>query len=159
MIDLLNTIDNLKIRANKVTINKIENLKLTLNKLKDSYVLKNPIHIYEVKEQMLDNLIDKANSIILNVIEKKSVNLNHLKQSYILNNPQKLFESSNNTLNKYIEKLEVLNPLSTLKRGYTIVKKDNKAINNINKLRVKDNISIIFNKGIVNASILDIKEN
>lgn len=159
MIDLLNNIDNLKIRASKITLNKIENLKLILHKLSDSYVLKNPLNIYQMKEQLLDSLIDKANSIILNIIEKKSDYLNHLKQSYILNNPNKLFEFKNNILNKYIEKLEVLNPLNTLKRGYTIVKINDKAIVNIKKIKIDNQINIIFNDGIVEANVLGIKEN
>jgi exodeoxyribonuclease VII large subunit len=159
IIDLLNNIDNLKIRASKITLNKIENLKLILHKLSDSYVLKNPLNIYQMKEQLLDSLIDKANSTVLNIIEKKNDYLNHLKQSYILNNPHKLFESKNNTLNKYIEKLEVLNPLNTLKRGYTIVKINDKAIDNIKKIKLNNQINIIFNDGIVEASVLGIKEN
>jgi exodeoxyribonuclease VII large subunit len=159
IIDLVNNIDNLKIRASKVTLNKIDNLKLVLHKLSDSYVLKNPLNIYQVKEQLLDNLIDKANSTILNILERRNDRLNHIKESYILNNPSKLFENKKHVLNKYIEKLEVLNPLSTLKRGYTIVKINDTAITDIKKLKVNDNINVIFNKGIINANILNIKGN
>jgi exodeoxyribonuclease VII large subunit len=115
--------------------------------------------MYQIKEQLLDSLIDKINGIILNAIEKQNNRLNHLKESYILNNPSKLFENRNHILNKYIEKLEVLNPLNTLKRGYTIVKKDNKAIDDIKKLKLNDSINIIFNKGTATANIVDIKEN
>lgn len=157
--DLLNYIDNFKIRSNKVVLNKIENLKLFLRKLTDSYVLNNPLHIYQVKEQLLDSYIDKANTIILNMLEKRNDRLNHLKDSYILNNPQKLFENKKNILGKYIEKLQVLNPLNTLKRGYTIVKKDNKAISSLKKININDEINIFFNEGIVDARIVDIKEN
>ncbi|MDD2203587.1 MAG: exodeoxyribonuclease VII large subunit [Bacilli bacterium] len=158
MIDLINHIDNFKIRYNKVILNKIDSLKMLLHKLKDSYILNNPIHIYEVKEQLLDNYIEKANTLILNIIDKRKDTLIHLKDSYILNNPDKLFEKPKNNLTKYIEKLEVLNPMNTLKRGYTIVKKEDIAIDNIKKLKVNDNINIIFNKGIVKANIIEIKE-
>lgn len=158
IVDLLNYIDNLKIRANKVTLNKVGNLKLMLHKLKDSYVLNNPLHIYQVKEQLLDSYIEKANAIILNVIGKRSDRLNRLQESYIINNPMKLFDKKKNNLVKYIEKLDVLNPLNTLKRGYSIVKKDNKAIDNIKNLSINDNISVVFDKGIIQANILDIKE-
>jgi exodeoxyribonuclease VII large subunit len=159
MVDLLNYIDNLKIRGNKVILNKIDNLKLLLHKLTDSYVINNPMHIYQVKEQLLDTYIDKANTLMLNMIDKQKDRLKHLSESYILNNPGKLFESTNNMLTKYIEKLKVLNPLNTLKRGYTIVKKDNKAISNIKMLHVKDVIDVVFDKGIIEANIVDIKEN
>lgn len=159
MVDLLNTIDSFKIRASKVVSNKIDNLKITLSKLKDSYVLNNPLHIYQVKEQRLDGLIDKLNSIILNITQKRNDRLNSLLKSYVLNNPKKLFENKNYILSKYIEKLEVLNPLNTLKRGYTIVKKDNKAIDKLNKLKQNDEIEIMFNKGTINATVISIKEN
>ena len=159
MVDLLNTIDSFKIRASKVVSNKIDNLKITLSKLKDSYVLNNPLHIYQVKEQRLDGLIDKLNSIILNITQKRNDRLNSLLKSYVLNNPKKLFENKNYILSKYIEKLEVLNPLNTLKRGYTIVKKDNQAIDKLNKLKQNDEIEIMFNKGTINATVISIKEN
>jgi exodeoxyribonuclease VII large subunit len=159
MVDLLTLIDNLKIRANKVTINKVENLKLALAKIKDSYVLNNPLHIYQVKEQLLDNLIEKINNIIINIINNKVHALNVLKQSYILNNPTKLLERTQYKLNKHIEKLEVLNPLNTLKRGYTIVKKDNKAVDSIKKIKINDKIEIYFNKGLITANVSNIKEN
>ena len=35
-----------------------------LDALRSSYVLKNPLVLYEVKEQKLDNFIDRANTII-----------------------------------------------------------------------------------------------
>jgi exodeoxyribonuclease VII large subunit len=157
--DLLTYIDNLKIRANKVILNKMENLKLRLSKLRDSYVLNNPLHMYQVKEQLLDSLIERANMTITSIIYKRMERLNHLRDSYILNNPLKILDRPKITLNKYIEKLDVLNPLNTLKRGYTIVKKDNQAIYNLKQLNVNDNIDIIFNKGIVNANIIKIEEN
>jgi exodeoxyribonuclease VII large subunit len=135
LVDLLNYIDNLKIRANKSILNKVGSYKIILNKLRNSYVLKNPMGIYQVKEQILDNLIDKLNNNILNIINKYKYNID-----------------------KYIEKLKVLNPLNTLKRGYSIVKKDNKAISSIKKLSKNDNINIILHNGIINANILDIKE-
>lgn len=159
IIDVLNYIDNMKIRASKVLLNKIENIKIVLKKLEDSYVLTNPLRMFEIKEQMLDSYIDKFNSIILNIIDRNNDRLNHIKQSYILNNPSKLLDKPKNKLEKFIEKLEVLNPLNTLKRGYTIVKKDDKAIEKIKDLKINDNIDIMFSKGIINANITNIKEN
>lgn len=157
--DVLTYIDQLKIRASKVILNHIDNLKLTLHQLRDSYVLNNPLHIYQVKEQLLDTYIDKINNIMINAINKHKNYLNYLKDSYILNNPLKLLDKNQHYLTKYIEKLELLNPLNTLKRGYTIVKKDNKVINNIKLLNINDKINVIFNKGNIIADVKEIKEN
>ena len=76
-----------------------------------------------------------------------------------MNNPTKLLERTQYKLNKHIEKLEVLNPLNTLKRGYTIVKKDNKAVDSIKKIKINDKIEIYFNKGLITANVSNIKEN
>lgn len=156
--DLLNIIDTLKIRVNKVINNQISNLSLILDKYKNSYVLNNPIHIYQVKEQLLDSMYDRLNFYITNIIENQKNNINILKNSYILNNPLKLLDKYRYNLNKNMEKLEVLNPLNTLKRGYTIVKKDNQVIDIIN-LKNNDVIDIVFDRGIVTSKIIDIKEN
>ena len=156
--DLLNIIDTLKIKVNKVINNQISNLSLILDKYKNSYVLNNPIHIYQVKEQLLDSMYDRLNFYITNIIENQKNNINILKNSYILNNPLKLLDKYKYNLNKNMEKLEVLNPLNTLKRGYTIVKKDNQVIDIIN-LKNNDVIDIVFDRGIVTSKIIDIKEN
>ena len=103
IIDVLNYIDNMKIRASKVLLNKIENIKIVLKKLEDSYVLTNPLRMFEIKEQMLDSYIDKFNSIILNIIDRNNDRLNHIKQSYILNNPSKLLDKPKNKLEKLLK--------------------------------------------------------
>src|SRR5574344_696886 len=60
--DLLLQIDNYKNRCSKRIKSILDNNKLKFKKLKDSYVLKNPLSLYEIKEQKLDNLIDKLNT-------------------------------------------------------------------------------------------------
>lgn len=135
MIDIINYISQVKIRLNQTMKKRIDFNKILLEKLVNSYVLKKPMAMYEVKEQKLDNLIDRLSINIKNVLDFN-------KNSYV------------NLLNK----LEVLNPLSVLKRGYTVIKKNNKAVSNIKELKLKDNIEINFKKGIVIANIIDIKE-
>lgn len=159
ILDLLNYIENLKIRGSNITQNIIQQLKLRLHKLKDSYVLKNPLNIYQIKEQLLDNLIEKANVSIFNIINKRKDKLNNLKDSYILNNPDKLFDKKKTLIDKYIEKLQVLNPLNTLNRGYAIVKKADKTISDIKIIKPNDNLDIVLNNGILKTNVIDIKEN
>lgn len=51
---------------------------------------------------------------------------------------------------KFLElagKMEPLNPLKILKRGYTITKKDKKVVNSIKKVNLKDKLDIIFYDG------------
>ena len=54
-------INQLTLRTNKCMNNIIEIKKNKLNAIKDSFILKNPLSIYEIKEQKLDMLIDNLN--------------------------------------------------------------------------------------------------
>ena len=181
----------------------IDNKTLILNKLIDSYGLKKPSNIYEVKEQKLDLLIDRTSVSMKNIIEKYNVKLFSLTNNYILNNPNMLYSTKYENLknlyqrlNKEIEiiitnnktkifkiessfvlnnptiiykyreqnlinlisKLEVLNPLNTLKRGYAIVKKDNIVINDIKNISKNDEINIQIKNGNIITKVMKVSE-
>lgn len=133
--DLLKIISQLELRSTKDINDKINTNKKILDKIKASYILSNPMSIYEIKEQKLDNLIDKTNTIFNNYINNK-----------------------NNKYNNLINKLEVLNPLNTLKRGYSITKKDNKVITSIKDINLKDELNITLENGTVTSTVINIKE-
>ena len=59
--DILLELNNYQARFTNSVKNLLNNNKLRLKKLTDSYILKNPLSLYEVKEQHLDNIIDKLN--------------------------------------------------------------------------------------------------
>ncbi len=156
--DLIKLIKQYEIRLNKNTNNLLINNRKILDKIKDSYILKNPMAIYQVKEEKLSNSIEKINTIIFNEIEKNKTKLNLFKNSHILLNPNKILENKNNKYNNLIEKLTVLNPFNTLKRGYAIVKKEDKVVNKVNKIKINDTINIDLYDGNIVSKIIDIKE-
>lgn len=153
--DLLNNIDTYRIRANKTMMNIIHEYKLILSKLKNSYVLKNPMNMYQIKSQHLDYLMDKLNHLILTIIEKKKVSLYVLRNNYLLNNPKMIYEMKFTVLDKLIEKIEVLNPLSTLKRGYSITYKEGKVVYDIEKIAIKDELAIKLKNGLVKTIVVE----
>jgi exodeoxyribonuclease VII large subunit len=62
----------------------------------------------------------------------------------------------NNEKNRYlntINKLEVLNPLLTIKRGYSITKINNKVITSTKDVKSKDKINIEVTDGTINAIV------
>lgn len=156
--DLIKLIKQYEIRLNKNINNLLINNRKILDKIKDSYILKNPMAIYQVKEEKLSNSIEKINTIIFNEIEKNKTKLNLFKNSHILLNPNKILENKNNKYNNLIEKLTVLNPFNTLKRGYAIVKKEDKVVNKVNKIKINDTINIDLYDGNIVSKIIDIKE-
>ncbi len=57
-----------------------------------------------------------------------------------------------------INKLDALNPLLTLKRGYSIVKVDNKVISSIKKVKKDEILNIELEDGMMDAKIINVKE-
>ena len=155
--DLKRLINQMEDRISKNIINKINYNKSYLKKVMDSYILKSPMSIYEVKEEKLSNYIEKAKTIILNMISSNKLKLNNLKESYVLTTPSKIFENKSNKYNHLIEKLDVLNPLNTLKRGYSITKLDGKVLTDIKKVKKGDNININLENGEIDAVVNNIK--
>ena len=135
MSDIINYINQISIRSNQSILSKIENSKLNLSKLIDSYILKNPLSIYEIKEQKLDVIIDKLNTNIKNTIDKYNININNI-----------------------INKLEILNPLNSIKRGYAIVKKEKKVVK-FKEIKKGDKLDIEMANGVISSTVNEVKTN
>ena len=155
---IITYLDTAKTRSYNTLLNIIENNRLKLHKLEDSFVLKRPTAIYEVKEQNLDNLIDKINRIIKVFIDNSKVELFKYQNSYVFNNPEIIYKFKKQNLDNIIGKLEVLNPMNTLKRGYAIVKENNHVISTIAKVKQKQEININLKDGEIIAKVLEVRE-
>ena len=201
IIDYLN---KAKSRSYNAINNIIDTKKIYLSKLQDSYILKKPTNIYEVKEQNLDLLIDRLNRSVINIteiykirlfkstnsyilnnpkmlyytkyenlkninnnlnkdihiiVENNKVRLFKSKNSYILNNPEILYKFKSQNLDKIISKLEVLNPMNTLKRGYSITRQKDKVISSIKDIDEKEKLTINLIDGIILTKIEKVSEN
>ena len=154
--DLLLEINNQKLRLTNSIKRVLESNKLKLQKLNDSYVLKNPLGLYEIKEQKLDNLIDKLNSNINAIIYASSSKLEILKNSMIFKEPSILYENKLKRTNHLIEKLEILNPLNALKRGYSISLKEEKCIASVSDVKINDDIKICLKDGKIKAKVMEV---
>ncbi|MGC9336655.1 MAG: exodeoxyribonuclease VII large subunit [Candidatus Cloacimonadia bacterium] len=65
------------------------------------------------------------------------------------------------TYEKFLElagKMEPLNPLKILQRGYTITKKDKKIISSIKTIKLKDKLEIIFHDGRCKSEVQEIEK-
>ena len=134
-IDLINYIKQLEIRASKSMENIIDVKKSRLNSLINSYVLKNPKNMYEIKSQKLDNLVDK-----LNIYIKRNLN------------------DKNNRFINILNKLDALNPINTIKRGYSITKSKDKVITSINSVGENDIITTDLVDGIITSKVVKVEE-
>ena len=89
-----------------------------------------------------------------NLYNFKEKQLLTIKNSYIFKEPSKILDSKKNKYLQLISKLDALSPLSTIKRGYGIVKKDNKVITSIKNLNKKDKISLELSDGNIDAEVI-----
>ncbi len=153
--DLENFINNLKIRLNEGINKKANYLKLYLDSIKNSYAIKNPLIMYENKKQKLDILTDNLNKVLVKKYDSAKNELKILKNNYILNNPKLLYKDKIIELNNLIEKLELINPLGILKRGYSLTYKKGKLINSVNDLKINENILIKLHDGEISAKVID----
>lgn len=155
---IITYLDTAKSRSYNTLLNIIETNRLKLHKLEDSFALKRPTAIYEVKEQNLDNLIDKINRIVKVIIDNSKVELFKYQNSYVFNNPEIIYKFKKQNLDNIISKLEVLNPMNTLKRGYAIIKKEESVVSSITKLNKNDEIKINVSDGVIDAKVINVGE-
>ena len=153
-LDIINYIDQLNIRSKKIIINKIEFLKQKLTDITSKYILKNPMSIYEIKEQQFSNLVDKLKYNIINIYNQKEKKYLNITSSFIFKEPLKIIEKKEQKYIQILSKLETLSPLSTIKRGYSILRKDNKVIAKTKDLVKNDKVQLELSDGKINMEVL-----
>lgn len=157
MNDVFNHIDQIRSRAFTSLSKQVELKKELLNNIANSYVLKNPMTIYEIKEERFDHLFERLISLFKNTLDQQKsrlvLNFKELNNSMI-NNVNRV----NNKYENIINKLDALNPLLTLKRGYSITKVNDHAIGSVKLLKKDDIINIEFNDGWVEAEVKRIEK-
>ena len=158
IIDVKNFINQLNIRLNKNISNIIEFNKKRLDNYKTNYVLTNPLATFEIKEQKIDTLIDNLNNKIKNILDSSSKRLENTKKNYTINNPDTIINKYNNTYELLLNKLNLLNPLNILSKGYSVVKKDNIVIKDIKDINIKDKLNIKLCKGNIDVIVEGKKE-
>lgn len=158
VMDTLNVIDSFKIRLNKNIKNMVNKKFIELRAIKQSFILKNPMAMYEVKMQKLDTLIESSNKNINHYLEIKVQELNKIKENYILLHPESIIENYQKNLHLILNTLKALNPLGVLEKGYSVIKSNNNIITDVKKLKVKDEIEIRLFKGTALAEIKEIKK-
>lgn len=152
--DVVNYINQLKIRSQTVMKNKIDFLSQRLSEITNKHIMQNPITIYQVKEQKFDTLIERLKYNMLNLYKIKEKELLGITSSYLFKTPEKLLDLKKNEYVKILSKLETLSPLSTIQRGYSVVKKKDKVITSCKDLKRCDQIDLELKDGVIKAEVL-----
>ena len=159
LVDVIAYLKQLEIRSNQAVTSKINHLREILNKIKKSYVLENPLASFEIKEQKLDELINRLNTNIQNKLDTSKVKLTNIINKRVLKNPEDILVPKKNSLELLINKLELLNPLSVIKKGYSVVESDSKIIKSVKDVKEKEKIKIKVIDGIIKANVEGVENN
>ena len=127
-----------------------------LFQLENSYILKNPGKIIKRKKEdvKLNETINKLNFASNKIIAENKNKLFKLESSYILKNPTKITKNKKDKFLRSIDKLDVLNPLLTLKRGYSITKSKDKVISSAKDVKKGDELEVEFDDGKINTKVI-----
>ncbi len=151
--DITKLLNQIEIRSINGITNILNIRKEKLKKLSESFILKNPISMYQIKEEKFDNLFERLINSYKSLISNNK-NKIELIDNKLINSINNKYNSDKNNFVKLLSKLEVLNPLLTIKRGYSIVRKDNKVITSKNDLKKKDKVEIELTDGKVDLEVL-----
>ena len=152
-IDVLNEIKNKELRACKSIEKQLQFNRNRLNAILESYILKNPRSMYDVKMQNIDHLFERVINSYKNIVESNK-NKIILLDNKLESNINITLKNNKNEFSKLLSKLEVLNPLLTIKRGYSVVRKDNKVISSTKDVKTKDNLELELKDGKINVEVL-----
>lgn len=152
--DMLDYIHQLDIRLYKNMIHKLDIYKHKVNDLKNRKILKNPVMLYEIKEQKLDILLDRIRYYITDLVNIKSSKLIKIKGSFVFKQPENIISSKKNKYVNLLSKLEALSPLLTIKRGYLIAKLDGKVVNRVKDVKKKDILDLSMKDGEIKVEVI-----
>lgn len=133
MVDIKTSLNQYSIRLKEAIYKKVNYQKLYLDTIKNSFVIKNPMIMFDNKRQTLDLLNTKINELMQRKLEKTK------DQTKVI-----------------IDKLELLNPLKVLNRGYSITYSNGKVIKDIKD--VKEDLNIKVYNGEIKAKVIETKE-
>ena len=152
MVDVINYLNQVQIRLSTSINNIISTKKDYLKSIMDSPIIRNPISMYEIKEQNFDNLFERILLAFQKQIEKNKYCLD-ITDKELNNSIVNYINVNKNNYIKLLSKLEVLNPLLTIKRGYAVVRSNDKVISKVKDLKKGDKINLELQDGSVDATV------
>lgn len=153
MVDLQKLLAQFRIRLNEGIYKKVNYQRLYLESVQNSFVLKNPMMMFDGKKQTLDYLLERTNQSVLKKVERMRTHMDHIKQNYLLLHPEELYKEEKLKLGTLMDKLELVNPMNVLKRGYTLTYLEDHTIGNAEDLSVGDQVKIKFHDGTILSTV------
>ena len=147
-------LDQLNKRTNNAINEKLIQNRQKIENIAQKQIFKNPESIYEIKQMHLDSLMGKLNFTSKNIITENKNRLLKIESSPILRNPDEVIKAKREIFIRNVDKLTILDPLLTLKRGYSIAKIDSKVVSSAKDVKTGDELDIEFDDGTINTKVI-----
>lgn len=141
-------------RLNKNMNDMIGQNRAKVENISEKQIFKNPESIYENKVLYLDSLLNKLNLASSNIISQNRTRLLKIESMPVLRNPEEVTKAKREMFLRNVDKLKILNPLLTLKRGYSIAKMNDKVISSAKDVKSGDELDIEFDDGTINTKVI-----
>ncbi|XMB66520.1 exodeoxyribonuclease VII large subunit [Mycoplasmatota bacterium zrk1] len=150
---LMQDISSIRRHLDKTVKNKISSRMNRLNYLSNSYVFNNPIRLLSKYEIKLDNLINRIGTYspekVIDGYKERLELMSNLMSTTIKHR----LENKTNKFIGLIEKLDILNPLNIMKKGYSIASINNNIVTSIQDVSIDDNIELRVIDGFIDLSV------
>ncbi|ANT57199.1 exodeoxyribonuclease VII large subunit [Bacillus sp. FSL R5-0820] len=175
--DLIERIKSIDIRLTRAVKNRTSQAKDRLVALQSSYAFRFPKRLQEQKEQQFDLVFDRFQKQLTRQMEQKRSQLD--RQTYRLkplhpkeqllqakkrhaNETEQLIRSMNvqmksihSQFQSVLGKLNALNPLQVMERGYSLAYKEDELIKSVNQVETKDQLTITMKDGRLICEVIE----
>lgn len=149
-------LEDLDRRLNLAIDHTIRTLRERLNKIQERRSLSDPYHYLEDRYIQLDDLVTKITLLGKNFLAKKNEKLNIFER--IVFRMEQSMERKSNRLQLVQGRVENFSPLSTLKRGYSVVRNaNNKVVSSNQNVNIDDRLELILSEGKLGVRVTEIK--
>lgn len=180
--DVLTYFNQLNARLNHSFNTQFEQKKTQLWQLTNHYIMKNPHALFEQRLMYVNQLSDKLQFVLqeqlnrcqgalatnhhrlnqfnpMSKVERSKQQVALLTQTMSGCMAQQLLQQKQN-YHVLLTKLEMLNPLSILKKGYSVVTDEKEEmITTVSALSIGQTVSVVLDDGTIKASVKDIVSN
>jgi exodeoxyribonuclease VII large subunit len=129
-----------------------------LESLKQSYIFVDPLRITEKNSRKLDYLREKL--LLLspkNRIKQAGLDVTNA-QERLQDRMEQITSKKGHEMTLLMEKLELLNPLSIMKKGYSVSKQDGSIITSVKNIQKDQTLETSFQDGSVVSKVLEIRK-
>jgi exodeoxyribonuclease VII large subunit len=157
-IMLLQNIAKLKQKLNYLLDNQIHSKLQRLQVLTETPIFRHPDRLFEKNTLHLITLTSRLEQTDpLKIFTKNQLLIDNLTNRLNFNF-RLMFDRQSHKYQTMINKLELLNPLTIMKKGYSIIKKGSKIIRSVTEMSINDSLSLALTDGTAECVVNKIRK-